>query len=76
MDPHSVQQRPKQGGQASWGRCSAEIDEKILKLVRLPKQEAIIEEIDIDEASDCRDENENNKPSITKKTRKTRHKIS
>ena len=48
-----------------WDKKRKEIDEKILKLVRLPKQEAVIEEIDIDEASDNKDESENNRPSIT-----------
>ena len=49
-----------------WDKKRKEIDERIQKLVRLSKQEAGIEEIDTDETSDYKDEDENNRPPITK----------
>ena len=50
----------------NWDEKRKEINERILKLMRSPKQEATIEEIDIDETPENSDENENNKPSVTK----------
>ena len=52
----------------NWDKKRKEIDERILRFIRSPKQEATIKEIDMSDASENAnsDENENNKPSVTK----------
>ena len=48
----------------NWDKKRKEIDERILRFMRSPKQEATIKEIDMSDASENAnsDENENNKP--------------
>ena len=55
----------------NWDIKRKEIDERIMKFIRIPKQEATIKEIDTDEASEVdddtnNDEKEDSKPSVTK----------
>ena len=47
-----------------WDKKREEIDERIQNLVRISKQEAVIEEIDTDERPEHKKEDEDNKPSI------------
>ena len=50
-----------------WDKKREEIDERIQNLVRISKQEAVIEEIDTDEGPEHKKEEEDNKPPVVRK---------